>query len=181
MVRSGKSGFSLVELLVVIFIIGLLIGWVVPNFNSFLLRIKLQNSSRQAEIMLRNAARHSVGDRRTVHVTVYDRLSGTTPNSLKADIDQDIRDSPYDDWELMPDGFVEMISPILIAEMSADEFMFEKYGTASKTGSLYITLCLPDAPNWISTPVLNASRTDYNTITISGQQRARLYEYLHKS
>ncbi len=183
MVRTGKSGFSLVELLVVIFIIGMLVGWVVPNFTSFLLRIKLQNSSRQAEIMLRNAARHAMSDRRTIMVYVNSRSAGTQPNSMTAKIDQDIRDTPYDDWELLPDGFVETISPILIPDFSLPTVKFEKYGTATSTGSLYITLRNPADPQWIAdggaAPAENLTRTDYNTITVSGQQRVALYEYLH--
>jgi prepilin-type N-terminal cleavage/methylation domain-containing protein len=178
----SRSGFSLIELMVVIVIIGLMVGWAVPNFSKVILRIKLQNSARELTTVLRKAGRYAMTNRLDVRTNVQ-LYNGSPANSVKSTVDNDIRSS-VETWAPLPAGYCEMIKPINITYMSTTpDITFKMYGSVSPMPSIFVTyyqttdgslFCTTDAPL-----VDDQNNTAYNTITIAGSQRVRQYLFVH--
>lgn len=187
--NKTKSGFSLIELLVVITIIGLLVGWVIPNFSGFLLRMKLDNSLRILTTTLRNAASHSTADRRDVRLVIH-RYDSSTPDIIDAKRNAEVRKDGTDNWQSFPGGFAQMIPPVNIEYPGADAttltFDMTMYGTTAPTpAGIYITYLLPGATtpspghlNGVAPVTENTSAIWHNCITQTGLQQFRTYKFL---
>lgn len=191
-----QGGFSLLEMTVVVAILMMLIGWAVPNFNRYLLRIKLQNSTREVTTILRRSARHAMTKKQTVHVWVKTyNATGSSPhtpadpkNSIRAMVDTNIR-STADNWVDLSEGYCEMIVPVNIqaysgwlsgaASPSSTDFEFTYYGTA-QGGTLWVTYLQSDESGWMTVePTTDyVGRVWYNTVTVTGLQRVRHYTYV---
>ncbi len=189
--KKTKSGFSLIELMVVIFIIGMLVGWVVPNFTGFLKKMKLENSSRMAVVIMRNAARHAVSDRREVRLTVKDYNDATPKNSILAQINGDIRLNT-DDWSDLPSGYCEMIPPVSIewTHTSLNAVSFTMFGVTSGGGGyICMTYLLPGEESKTGNPHqagvkplgISEEAIDHHSIWYTGLQKVTLFRFLRGS
>jgi type IV pilus assembly protein PilA len=74
--KASQSGYSLVEMLVVIAIIGILSLVVVPNFIQYTRSAKLRSSMRQFTTDVRNARQRAVANNSMTKVTFETDVSG---------------------------------------------------------------------------------------------------------
>lgn len=201
--RRTKSGFTLIELLIVILIAGILTGWVVPDFRKFIRRMKLENSSREAMVMLRTGSRQAITKRRTVNIWVYTNKATLGPkNTMRAEISDDCRD-PGDGWTDLPAGRAEMISPVTIEYLNfgtiganEDFNKYTMYGTSGAGAKICMTYLnvgeVAPTVTCVTGCASSHQHTDgaepalgphpntlwHNTIEINGLQRAILYKYM---
>ncbi|MHB8092530.1 MAG: GspH/FimT family pseudopilin [Syntrophales bacterium] len=66
--RSDKRGFTLVELMIVIAIMGILAAFAAPNFRTYMAQSRLNGAARQVMSDLMNARMLSVAQNRNVQV-----------------------------------------------------------------------------------------------------------------
>lgn len=139
MLITGKSGFTLIELVVVIAVISLVSFLAIFSTGNFLSKTRLQNSAENIAAALRWGRRLAITKRKEYKVSfdlreksywVEDNEGGIREKEKKLEKNIIFADPCLEKWG-EADGIVELDDP------DDDSFLFYPKGTA-ETGSIYL-------------------------------------------
>jgi prepilin-type N-terminal cleavage/methylation domain-containing protein len=132
---SGKNGFSLVELLIVIVILGILVAIGIPSMSGFVRKGRIENQTKRTYSDLMNV-RIMAMNRNMTHFVRF----GTSPYGVFADIDGDgVYDAGSDTRVLSRSGPDKPPSPFFNATIN-DEAVTTNLGNQASFNSRGIAI-----------------------------------------
>jgi prepilin-type N-terminal cleavage/methylation domain-containing protein len=150
-VTSGK-GFTIVELLVTVVVIGIVSGLAAPQFDEAINRIKFRSQAKNMVSMLRTARSHTIAEKRPFGVH-FDLNSGVIS------LFKDIHDPAAQLFDPVNDSVaaVDSLPPEFVyvyATFPTSAVIFQPNGSASESGDIYTIADYSDSYHFSQVSVL---------------------------